>query len=167
MSHPCDKSPIPEFYGQTCVVLLPRDPHWIFSYWEVTDFSAQEIKSIHGNDIFSRSQAALRAHQSESAHFFDIDVTLNAKNWYLRTDREGASWFVELGLKTPEGQFIVLAKSNVITLPVARVSGVLDEKWVLMCPPLPAPRLRHVILRRGRQAPLWNRRVLRRLSAVP
>jgi hypothetical protein len=132
-------APIPSAYGQTYIALIPRDPYWMFSYWEVTDSACRHIKGMHGEDIFIRSQAMLRMHQvsfesgiPQSFRFFDVAVTLDAKNWYLRADRESSAWFVELGIKTQDGRFIVLAKSNIITLPAARVSDTLDEKWVTL-----------------------------------
>lgn len=129
-------APLPEGYGETRVVLLPRDPHWMFTYWEITEATAKEIKSKHGEDIFNRSQAVIRMHElsspqhpESSIRTIDIGVSLEAKNWYLRADKQNSSWFVELGLKTADGKFILLARSNVITLPEGSVSTQMDEKW--------------------------------------
>ena len=129
-------SPIPEYYGQTCVVLLPRDPAWMFCYWELTEATARELKSKHGEDVFSRSTPTLRrirmkleGGRHEVLGHADIPVALEARNWYLQADEEGCSWAVELGLKLPNGEFIVIARSNHITLPKGRVSSVTDERW--------------------------------------
>lgn len=137
-------APLSDGYGETRIVLLPRDPHWMYTYWEVTEKSAQEIKSKFGADIFARAQATVRMHEvslevqslnaqlptPNSIRFMDVAVSLDTKNWYLRADKENSSWFVELGLKTPDGKFISIAKSNVVRLPSGKVSEMLDEKWV-------------------------------------
>lgn len=128
-------APLPEGYGETRIVLLPRDPHWMYTYWEITEQTAREIKAKYGEEIFVTAQHTLRMHEvvdgdGRSLRYVDVGIFLDAKNWYLRADKEKSSWFVELGLKTVDGNFIVLAKSNIIRLPSASVSGVMDERWV-------------------------------------
>ena len=130
-------APLPEGYGETRAILLPRDPRWMYTYWEVSDHTAREIKSQHGEDIFLRAQGTVRMHEVaakngslHSVRVLDVSVSLDARNWYLHSDKEGASWFVEVGLKTADGRFISIAKSNVVTLPTGSVSEIVDEKWV-------------------------------------
>ncbi len=127
-------APIPETYGETKIALLPRDPHWMYTYWEVTDQTIQEIKRLYGEDIFYSSQSTLRMVQISDdlkpVKTIDVTIALDAKNWYLNAEEEGSSWYVELGLKAADGRFILIAKSNLITLPMARVSNSIDEKWV-------------------------------------
>ena len=65
----------------------------------------------------------------QAVQFMDVAVSLDARSWYLRADKANSGWFVELGLKTADGRFILIARSNLIRLPAATVSTVLDEKW--------------------------------------
>jgi hypothetical protein len=130
-------SPLPESYGETRVVLLPRDPLWMFAYWEISDGTAREIRSRFGENIFLQAQPTIRMHEADlrdgaakSIRFLDVAVVLDAKSWYLTTDKEGSSWFIELGLKAPNGELILIARSNLITLPHGRVSELTDERWV-------------------------------------
>ena len=127
---------LPQGYGETRVVLLPRDPNWMFSYWEVTEQTFQEIKSKYGEDIFTQAHPTVRMVQIQSNNgtikpikHVDVTVVLEAGNWYLRSEEDGSSWFVELGLKRDNGEFILIARSNYITLPRGRVSNLSDEKW--------------------------------------
>ena len=130
-------APLPDGYGDTRAALLPRDPRWMYTYWEISEHTAREIKSQHGEDIFLKSQGTVRMHEVasrngalQSIRTIDISVSLDARNWYLHSDKEGASWFVEIGLKTPDGRFIAIVKSNPVTLPTGTVSEIVDEKWV-------------------------------------
>lgn len=130
-------SPLPKGYGKTSIVLLPRDPNWMFTYWEITEETVKEIQSNYGEDIFMNAQATLRMHEVnvnredyQSIRFVDVGVFLDAKSWYLRADKESSSWFVELGLKMVNGRFISIAKSNRVNLPGRKVSDMVDEKWV-------------------------------------
>src|SRR5207249_2237922 len=115
-------------------ILLPRDPLWMYTYWEVTEPTAREIKLQHGENVFSSSQAVVRMHEINAAgtqtlRSIDVPVILDTRNWYLTVDQAGSSWFVELGLKTPDGRFIKIAQSNRVTLPLSTVSNQVDEKW--------------------------------------
>ena len=129
-------APIPEGYGQTRIVLLPRDPRWMFSYWEVTEAAVLEIKSRFGGDVFSQSQPLIRRFQVqtkngsvENLRHVDVDVAIEARNWYLQVEEEGTRWVVELGLKRPNGEFILIARSNYVTLPRGSMSSLTDERW--------------------------------------
>jgi hypothetical protein len=45
------KSGLPKNYGETKIVILPRDPIWFYAYWEVT-----RIRSIRcGGSLASRN----------------------------------------------------------------------------------------------------------------
>lgn len=126
---------LPDGYGTTLIVLLPRDPHWMFAYWEIADRTAAELKARHGDDLFRRSRAVLRMHETAASgqslrEPLDVEITLEARNWYLRSDRPSTAWFVEMGLRTPDGRFILIARSNRVRLPESSVSDLLDEKWV-------------------------------------
>ncbi|OGR79434.1 MAG: hypothetical protein A3I11_03440 [Elusimicrobia bacterium RIFCSPLOWO2_02_FULL_39_32] len=127
-------APLPQHYGETRTVLLPRDPHWMYIYWEITEKTYVDLKSKHGENIFITAQSVVRMVEVNPSlqplRSLDVPVSLDAKNWYLHADKEGGSWYAELGLKTPDGRFILIAKSNLITLPNARVSDIIDEKWV-------------------------------------
>ena len=131
--------PLADTYGDTEISLLPRDPHWMFAYWEVNDLTRQQVKNQYGENIFSSAQPTIRMHEFnpqskilESVQTIDVVVALESKNWYLRTEKEGGAWVVELGLKTKDGKFIVLARSNSIVLPLSKISDSIDEKWATL-----------------------------------
>src|SRR3989344_8456960 len=121
-------SPIPDGYGETCAVLMPRDPEWMFIYWEISESTARELKARHGNDVFTACAPILRQMRN-GHHYSDVAVSLDARNWYLKAEGEGFTWHVELGLKRPNGEFILIVRSNNVTLPRGRVSSKNDERW--------------------------------------
>lgn len=131
---------LPESYNQTRLVLLPRDPHWMFTYWEVSQSDRDAIRRIWGQEIFERSACVLRVHDvtgisfsgENSNHSWDVRVPLEARRWYLEAQNSGRSYCVELGLLSPDGKFILLARSNVVTLPVGRIAGAEEgqDQWM-------------------------------------
>lgn len=104
------------------------------SYWEVAPYTWDEVKKNFGVDI-EKSRAVLRLYSNQSpVQFFDVDVSLEARNWYVFSPQGAGDWHAELGMVLPDGRFALLAVSNVIRLPSGQVSSASsdisqEEKW--------------------------------------
>jgi len=130
-----DYKSLPESYGNTEAALLPRDPNWMFIYWEITDNSKAKIAREYGHDVFEKSRHVLRVYDAtvtdgQGHAYFDIPVMIDAKNWYINVREGGKAYYCEVGLILPNGRFIALVKTNTVHLPAGRVSEVTDEKWM-------------------------------------
>jgi len=130
-----DSRSLPDAYGTTMAALLPRDPDWMFVYWEITQNSKARIAREHGSDVFEKSRQVLRVYNAAAAdgsadRYFDIPVMLDANNWYVHVQGGGRTYYCELGLVLPSGAFIGIVKSNTVTLPAGRVSDKMDENWM-------------------------------------
>ena len=127
---------LPEGYGTTEAALLPRDPNWMFIYWEITDTSKTNTCKEHGEDVFQKGRQVIRVYDmtevdgSGPNRYFDIPVMLEAKSWYVNVVESGRAYCCEVGLVMPDGKFIGLVKTNTVNLPGGRVSDVTDEKWM-------------------------------------
>ncbi len=124
---------LPEGYGTTEAALMPRDPNWMFIYWEITDNSKANLCRKHGADIFNKSRPVIRVYDvtgGDASKYFDIPVMLEAKSWYVNVQDSGRAYCCEVGLLQPDGTFIGLVKTNTVSLPAGRVSDVTDEKWM-------------------------------------
>lgn len=129
-----DHNSLPDGYGATEAILLPRDPNWMFLYWEITGNSRKEACRVHGADIFQKGRQVIRVHKAAAnagdGGYFDIPVMHDAKNWYVNVQESGGAYYCEVGLALPDGAFISLVKTNIVHLPAGQVSGVTDEKWM-------------------------------------
>ncbi|HNW44510.1 MAG TPA: DUF4912 domain-containing protein [Elusimicrobiales bacterium] len=125
---------LPESYGTTEASLLPRDPNWMFIYWEITENSKNAMRKQHGEDIFQKGRQVIRVHEMSGGDgggkYFDIPVMHDAKSWYVNVQESGKPYCCEVGLTLPDGSFIGLVKTNTVNLPAGRVSDVTDEKWM-------------------------------------
>ncbi|MDA8130228.1 MAG: DUF4912 domain-containing protein [Elusimicrobia bacterium] len=123
---------LPDGYGSTEAALLPRDPNWMFIYWEISDNSRVNLKRKHGADIFEKGRQVIRVHDASDGAkaFFDITVMHEARSWYVNVQEPGRAYFCEVGLVLPDGTFISIVKTNTVSLPAGRVSDVTDEKWM-------------------------------------
>ena len=129
----------PPGYGDNRIVILVRDPWWIFSYWEIRKDKEEEavhkIESSGDNPV----KSVLRVYDvtdinfnGKNAHsYFDIDLRGLATNWYINVGKPDRAWIVDIGIVTKKGDFYVLARSNVVKTPRFGMSDQLDAEWMM------------------------------------
>jgi hypothetical protein len=108
---PLEPGDLPDSYGETRVVLVPVDPYLVHAYWEVTPEKIREARGRFGQ-ADQRSQARLRfydisgvASEGTTRSYFDVDIQLQARNWYVHLQNPQRSYFAELGFATDSGVF--------------------------------------------------------------
>jgi len=118
-------------YGETQVVAFIRDPHCIYTYWEVAPESVEAVKR-QLKEEFKNSHMVLRVFKTNAeglAEFlYEIEVAPESMNRYLEVDGESRGYFVEVAQKTPSGEYIVYARSHTLTLPNGSPSAA-DPQW--------------------------------------
>ena len=128
---------LPTSYGDTKIVLLPRDPWWCFAYWEIGEQTKQEIKSLYGEKI----KYIIRVYDVTNVvnfdgrnanKYFDIEINLGINSWYINLQEANRSWCVDLGVITPDGRFVVITRSNIVIMPRFGVSALTDEQWAVL-----------------------------------
>ena len=114
---------LPDGYGESRIVLLPRDPQWAYAYWDIPNDHKQTLRNQGG------SRLALR--------FYDVtDIDVNtqsphslqqyecgeiAREWYLPVPVSDRDYTVEIGYVCNDGRWLVLARSVSVRVP-ARIS---------------------------------------------
>ena len=124
---PSSMTDLPFSYNETKLALLVRDPTWAFAYW---DFSAETWNWIQ--DFYRRENTLrpkLRIHNLNDRSFFDLDIDLESKNWYIELGRPDTDFEAELGLLDSRGRFHRIAKSNRIHTPRNRPSDKIGPHW--------------------------------------
>lgn len=127
---------LPRSYGQDRIILLTRDPFVVHAYWEVTPERLEREKAWFGWG----SKLSLRIFDitgvqfdgSNALAYVDQEVSERTGNWYFDLGRPSHSFCADLGLLSPEGRFLTLARSNYITTPRDGVSEAVDEEWMLV-----------------------------------
>ncbi len=135
---PQDQGDIPSGYGTTESYLLPKDPAWMFLFWEITAQTFDCVRAQYG-EVLDHSRTVIRLYDITGVNYFDgtnadayydMPVIFDAKSWYILAPQAGRSYVADLGFVTPQGQFILLTRSNATTLPPGKVSDVIDDKWM-------------------------------------
>lgn len=134
-----NKAGLPSNYGDTKVVLLPRDSVWIYIYWEIAHNEVNKLAEKYGND-FNPSRLSVRVYDvtdidfnGENANrYFDVSVNHNASSWYINVGEFNRSWCVDIGYVLQNGEFITVSRSNAMAMPRHGVSDITDEQWALL-----------------------------------
>jgi len=129
----------PHGYGDNRIVILVRDPWWIFSYWEIRRDKEEEVLRRIESAGDQRQKSVLRVYDVTDIHFngrnahtyFDIDLNSLANSWYINVGKPDRAWVVDIGIVTKNGDFYVLARSNVIKTPRFGMSDQLDAEWMM------------------------------------
>jgi hypothetical protein len=129
---------IPLGYGEDRIVLMVKDPWWLYAYWEIQPATERAARSQLLPHEVAGLQSVLRAYDVTGVDFpaqpahrsFDIGLSGLATNWYINTDAPDRSFIVEIGLLTRTGRFLLLARSNRVTAPRFGPSDVIDEAWM-------------------------------------
>lgn len=128
----------PQGYGDNKIVLLVRDPWWLFAYWEVRKDKEEEIVRKMERSGEAPQKSILRVYDvtdvnfngKNARSFFDIDLKDLASNWYINVNLPDSSWIVDIGIVSNKGNFYLLARSNVVRTPRFGMSDQLDAEWM-------------------------------------
>ena len=159
---------LPSQYGVDKMVLMVRDPWWLYSYWELKNSTVERLKS-ELKDEFYRAKRILRVYDvtdiifngANANRFFDIQIHEFANNWYIDAGSPGRSWCVDLGLQLSDGRFITILRSNVVQTPLDGPSWITDEEW--MIPDDMFARLYGMGFGQGKSSPVgkdWRKRII-------
>jgi len=127
---------LPPGYSEEKIVLMTRDPYVAYAYWEATPARIEREKAWFGWN----SRLCIRIYDVTGVQFdgrnalgyYDQEVFERTGSWYFDLGRPAHSFCAELGLISPEGKFLSIARSNYVTMPRDGVSDVVDEEWMVV-----------------------------------
>ena len=129
---------IPSGYGDHRIVLMVKDPWWLYTYWEIRPSIERQVRDQLAPEEISGLRSILRVYDVTDRDFphapahawFDITLSGLASSWYIQTNAPNRSFLIDIGLLTRTGRFLMLARSNRVTTPRFGPSDVLDEAWM-------------------------------------
>lgn len=132
---------IPSGYGKTESYLLPKDPAWLFLFWEITQSTLDCVKSQYPHEEIESARTIIRLHDVTDVEFFDgtnavcyydMPVIFEARSWYINAPQSGRAYIADLGYLTADGRFILISRSNMTTVPSGKISDLVDDKWMIV-----------------------------------
>ena len=116
---------LPRGYGEDYIVLMAKDPAWLFAYWEITAAGwASCTVDLQDTDC----QLMLRIlHMSDDSEIplghFDISIPPFSEDWHVNTGKIGGRFRADIGVRTPTEDFRRIASSNIVQTPRGRAAA--------------------------------------------
>lgn len=114
---------------QTEIVLLPKNPQWIFAYWNIFEKTVKDFEAQYGDNSWNISQPLLQVYNHTEDSMHEILINDYANNWYLQVNPD-SYYTVILGRRFPCGKFVELAVSNKVQTAAADISTIIDKDWL-------------------------------------
>ncbi|UZQ56108.1 DUF4912 domain-containing protein [Trichothermofontia sichuanensis B231] len=123
---------LPGGYGESRIVLLPRDPQWAYVYWDVPNEHREELRQQGGQ------QLALRLYDVTA-----IDLTVQpphrmqeypcdelAREWYVPIPMSDRDYIAEIGYRCWDGRWLILARSLSTHMPPIYPSDWIEDNFI-------------------------------------
>lgn len=131
---------LPDRYDEDRLVLVPRDPRWLFLVWDLTGETRERSRrEVPDGEVVLRLHVTTDTGATRSS---DFEVTEGDGRFYARVPVPGVSAMAELGLRGPGDRWTVMLRSESTSLAVDRVrSGPPRFATLPLEDPLPGANL--------------------------
>jgi hypothetical protein len=120
--------PLPEFYGETSIHLLVKNPYWAHAYWSVCPQDMMKLdQSSASFDFFLRVTMHATADQRMSEESYDVAVGKHDTSWNINLPERGRIYSVSLHFVDSDGNSGLLCQSHTITTPKSFMLDHPDE----------------------------------------
>jgi hypothetical protein len=117
---------------ETRVVFLPRDPHWAYVFWEISD-DDRDRALPEGVQQLCLRVADVTGLAGGSSHLHtlqEVVVDSHATEWYLPVPLPDRDYRVELGYRKGGGGWMSLAHSSVARVPALHPSEQIFDQFI-------------------------------------
>jgi len=125
-----DLGALPDGYGGSSIVLMPRDPQWAYTYWDSPKEHREALRKQGGQRLALRlydvTEVDLSYQAPHSLQQYDIDEL--ARDWYLPIPVSDRDYLVDIGYLTDDGRWLLLARSNPIRIPPVYPTDQLEDR---------------------------------------
>jgi hypothetical protein len=110
---------LPGSYSQPKLVLMPKDPEYMFCYWELTPdlIEEKQREKLPSGNYRETLKINWESKSLFEPNFTFIPVFFWARKWYFGVPQVGQRYQVELGWLSDSGHFISIIRSNLSELP--------------------------------------------------
>ena len=122
---------LPGGYGESRIVLMPRDPQWAYAYWDIPNIQKEELRRQGGQQLSLRlyDVTDLDGHQSpHSVQEYLCDEM--AREWYLPVPVSDRDYIIDIGYRCPDGRYLVLSRSSAVRIPPVYPSDWVEDVFI-------------------------------------
>jgi uncharacterized protein len=127
-----DLADLPGGYGDSRIVMLPRDPQWSYVYWDVPNEQRAVMRSQGGQQLalrlFDVTDIDLDRQAPHSIQEYGCDEM--AREWYLPIPVSDRSYVAEIGYRCFDGRWLAMARSAKVHIPPVYPSEWIEDVFV-------------------------------------
>jgi len=123
---------LPAGYGDSRIVLLPRDPQWAYTYWDIPNDHKEALRRQGGQTlalrIYDVTDIDLDYQSPHSIQEYPADEL--AREWYLPIPVSDRDYVIDVGYRTADGGWLVLARSARVHIPPVYPSDWIEDVFI-------------------------------------
>jgi len=123
---------LPSGYGESRIVLMPRDPQWAYAYWDIPNDHKEELRRQGGQQlalrIYDVTDISLEYQNAHSVQEYPCDEL--AREWYLPMPVSDRVYTVDVGYRCADGRWLVLARSTPVRVPPVYPSDWIEDHFL-------------------------------------
>lgn len=123
---------LPSGYGESRIVLMPRDPQWAYVYWDVPNEHKEDLRRQGGQQlalrIYDVTDISLESQSAHSIQEYPCDEL--AREWYLPIPVSDRDYICDIGYRCMDGRWLVLARSAQVRIPPVYPSDWIEDQFI-------------------------------------
>ncbi|MBD1829610.1 DUF4912 domain-containing protein [Microcoleus vaginatus GB1-A2] len=125
---------LPNGYGESRVVLMPRDPEWAYTYWDIPNDRKEELRRQGGQQlalrIYDVTDVNLDNQSPHSIQEYPCDEL--AREWYVPIPVSDRDYAIDIGYRCADGRWLVLARSAQVRVPPVYPSDWIEDQFITL-----------------------------------
>ncbi|MEG4074594.1 DUF4912 domain-containing protein [Microcoleus sp. Pol14C2] len=125
---------LPNGYGESRVVLMPRDPEWAYTYWDIPNDRKEEMRRQGGQQlalrIYDVTDVNLDTQSPHSIQEYPCDEL--AREWYVPIPVSDRDYAIDIGYRCADGRWLVLARSAQVRVPPVYPSDWIEDQFITL-----------------------------------
>jgi len=110
---------LPAAYGTEKVLLLARDPHWLYVHWDLAERQQRRYNALSvDRHLVVRVQPGTIANHPSS----EIHVHPESRHWFIHVERAATQYVAQLGYYQADRQWVAVATSGPTMTPPDTIS---------------------------------------------
>ncbi len=122
---------LPEGYGDSRIVMLPRDPQWSYVYWDVPNDYRESKRQQGGTQLALRLYDITDISEGQRPHSMqEYSCDESAREWYVPIPVSDRDYVIELGYRCDDGRWLNLVTSARIHIPPVYPSDWVADQFI-------------------------------------
>ncbi|MEO1404409.1 MAG: DUF4912 domain-containing protein [Cyanobacteria bacterium J06635_1] len=125
---------LPSGYGESRIVLMPRDPQWAYAYWDIPNEHKEELRRQGGMRLALRfydvTDIDFNYQSPHSLQQYECDEM--AREWYMPIPVSDRDYAVEIGYVCADGRWLTLARSTPVHIPPVYPSDWIEDHFMTL-----------------------------------